>query len=60
MKRSHEVEHSGQVYVTIMPEGAERLRALTEIHLRELAELAPKMSELWDAVAGVARDGRLT
>jgi DNA-binding MarR family transcriptional regulator len=47
----------GQVLVEVTELGARRLEVLTEIHLRELAELAPTMSALWDAVAEVARDG---
>jgi hypothetical protein len=45
------------VLVEVTELGARRLEVLTEIHLRELAELAPTMSALWDAVAEVARDG---
>jgi DNA-binding MarR family transcriptional regulator len=55
--RERSDENAGEVWVTITPEGAERLRALTELHLRELAELAPRMSALWDAVAEVAAPG---
>ena len=54
--RERSSEHAGEVNVVITPEGAERLEALTEIHLLELVELAPTMSTLWDAVAKVAHD----
>jgi DNA-binding MarR family transcriptional regulator len=55
VQRIRDAKQAGQVRVALTELGAERLRALTEIHLRELTELAPTMSALWDAVAGVAR-----
>ena len=57
VSRSRYSRQPGQVTVTVTDAGADRLRALTESHLRELAELAPKMSALWDAVAGIAQGG---
>jgi hypothetical protein len=37
------------VHVTLTPHGAERLDAISDLHLRQLAELAPQMQELWGA-----------
>jgi DNA-binding MarR family transcriptional regulator len=53
--RRRDPGQAGQVLVGVTDLGADRLRALTESHLRELAELAPTMSALWDAVAEVAQ-----
>ena len=55
--RHRDPDQRGLVRVTLTEHGAGKLRALTEIHLRELAELAPAMSALWDAVADAARGG---
>jgi DNA-binding MarR family transcriptional regulator len=41
------------VHVELTDDGQATLRALTEIHFQELAELAPTMAALWDAVAEV-------
>ncbi len=57
VSRARDSRQPGQVTVAITDVGAARLQALTESHLRELAELAPTMSALWDAVADVAQDG---
>ncbi|HET9074946.1 MAG TPA: MarR family winged helix-turn-helix transcriptional regulator [Solirubrobacteraceae bacterium] len=53
-ERRRHAEHLSQVHVTLTPLGEDKLRALTEIHLRELAQLAPTMSALWSAVAQAA------
>jgi DNA-binding MarR family transcriptional regulator len=57
IRERHPDHGRGQVTVAITDAGADRLRALTESHLRELAALAPTMSALWDAVADVAQSG---
>lgn len=48
-------KHAGQARLALTQSGEEKLRALTEAHLHELTELAPRMSALWSAVASVAR-----
>lgn len=53
--RRRDDTHPAIVHVELTEAGETTLRALTETHLRELAELAPTMSALWDAVAQVAR-----
>ena len=53
--RQRDETHPAIVRVTLTKAGDTTLRALTESHLRELAELAPTMSALWDAVTQVAR-----
>ena len=55
--RRRDPASSSLVRVTLTERGGEMLRALTKTHLRELAELAPAMSALWDAVAEAARSG---
>ena len=52
--RRRDAERPAVVRLSLSAHGEETLRALTERHFRELAELAPRMSSLWDAVAQVA------
>jgi DNA-binding MarR family transcriptional regulator len=56
--RGRDVSRPAVVRLALTPQGEETLRALTELHFRELAELAPRMSALWDAVADLARAAR--
>jgi DNA-binding MarR family transcriptional regulator len=51
--RRRDAGRPGVVRLVLTARGEQTLRALTEIHFRELAELAPRMSALWDAVAEV-------
>jgi DNA-binding MarR family transcriptional regulator len=46
----HRDTHSGAlVRLTLTPDGSRRLAALTELHIRHLAEIAPPMARLWKA-----------
>jgi hypothetical protein len=42
------------VRLALTVHGERTLASLSEIHLRELAELAPRMSALWDAVGDLS------
>lgn len=55
VSRHRDSDQHALVRLTLTDRGAEVLRSLTAIHLRELAELAPTMSALWDEVAELAR-----
>ena len=55
--RHRDERRQATVRLSLTDRGTATLRSLTEIHFRELAELAPTMSALWDAVASVARVG---
>ena len=57
--RRRDARRPAVVRLALTDHGEETLRTLTELHFRELAELAPRMSALWDAVAEVAAPGRL-
>lgn len=43
------VQHS-VVRLRLTPRATEKLQSLSELHLRELAQLAPTMKALWEAV----------
>lgn len=55
VRRRRDADQHAIVRLSLTEHGAATLRSLTEIHLRELADLGPTMSALWDAVAEVAR-----
>ena len=55
--RHRDERRQATVRLTLTDRGTATLRSLTQIHFRELAELAPTMSALWDAVAEVALVG---
>lgn len=57
--RQRDPGRASQVRVSLTTQGTQTLQELTEIHLRELAELAPTMGQLWTAVGEVARADRL-
>lgn len=54
VNRHRDSDQHALVRLTLTDRGGEVLRSLTAIHLRELAELAPTMSALWDEVAELA------
>lgn len=47
VKRNPDPTNNSVVRVTLTPAGAEKLDALAETHLQELAHLAPTMRTLW-------------
>ena len=49
VQRQRDDQLGSRVHVTLTPRGSELLASLSELHLRELAELAPLMQELWGA-----------
>lgn len=49
VQRERDDELGSRVHVTLTPRGGELLATLSELHLRQLAELAPLMQELWGA-----------
>jgi DNA-binding MarR family transcriptional regulator len=51
VKRTPDPSTRSAVRITLTPAGVEKLEALTETHLHELAHLAPTMRALWQAVA---------
>jgi DNA-binding MarR family transcriptional regulator len=55
LTRGRDPDRLTVVRLALTPHGERTLASLSEIHLRELAELAPQMSALWDAVGDVAR-----
>lgn len=50
VSRNRDAQSKSIVRITLTPEGMERLDALSEAHLEELAHLAPTMRALWDAL----------
>jgi DNA-binding MarR family transcriptional regulator len=50
VRRTGDPDNHSAVRVTLTPAGAEKLEALTEAHLEELAQLAPIMQVLWGAL----------
>jgi DNA-binding MarR family transcriptional regulator len=50
VKRNPDPDNKSVVRVTLTPAGAEKLSALAEVHLQELAHLAPTMRTLWKAL----------
>jgi DNA-binding MarR family transcriptional regulator len=55
VKRSADPSSKSVVRVELTAAGRDRLDALTEVHLQEIAHLAPTMRALWRALEG--RDG---
>jgi DNA-binding MarR family transcriptional regulator len=49
--RRRDPVHHSLVHVRLTDRGGKALRALSQAHLRELAELAPAMQALWRAIA---------
>ena len=49
VQRERDDQLGSRVHVTLTPRGSELLATLSELHLRQLAELAPLMQELWGA-----------
>ena len=58
VSRRRDPERHAVVRLALTDHGEDTLASLWEIHFRELAELAPTMSALWDAVGEVASSGR--
>jgi DNA-binding MarR family transcriptional regulator len=59
VRRTPDPESLSTVRLLLTPEGARRLEVLSELHLEELAHLAPTMHALWDALEQAADgDGR--
>jgi DNA-binding MarR family transcriptional regulator len=52
--RARDPERHTVVRLALTVHGERTLASLSEIHLRELAELAPRMSALWDAVGDLS------
>ena len=50
VRRIPDPENLSTVRLRLTPEGALKLEALSELHLEELAHLAPTMQALWDAL----------
>jgi DNA-binding MarR family transcriptional regulator len=50
VSRNRDAQSKSIVRITLTDEGMERLEALSEAHLEELAHLAPTMRALWDAL----------
>jgi DNA-binding MarR family transcriptional regulator len=49
--RHRDPDQHSLVRLRLTAHGAERLRSLAEVHMRELSQLAPTMQALWRAVA---------
>ena len=59
--RTQDPERLSTVRLHLTSEGSERLETLSELHLEELAHLAPTMHALWDALEHTSNgDIRLT
>jgi DNA-binding MarR family transcriptional regulator len=60
LTRSQDPGNSSAVRIRLTEKGSRRLEALSELHLEELAHLAPTMHALWDALerANSADPGR--
>jgi len=56
VKRSPDPNSNSVVRVTLTPAGIDKLDALSETHLQELAHLAPTMRALWRALQHVDGD----
>jgi DNA-binding MarR family transcriptional regulator len=50
VRRDRDPSNSSAVRVTLIPAGVDKLDALTETHMQELAHLAPTMRTLWRAL----------
>jgi DNA-binding MarR family transcriptional regulator len=56
VKRNPDATSKSVVRVTLTERGFEKLDALTEAHVQEIAHLAPTMRALWEALEGVDGD----
>lgn len=56
VKRNRDASSKSVVRVTLTKRGLQKLDALAETHLQEIAHLAPTMKALWDAVETVDGD----
>jgi DNA-binding MarR family transcriptional regulator len=54
VSRSQDADNRSTVRLRLTPDGSRRLEALSELHLDELAHLAPTMHALWDALERAA------
>jgi DNA-binding MarR family transcriptional regulator len=50
VRRRRDPANGSVVRLQLAPKGSEQLEALTELHVEELAHLAPAMHALWDAL----------
>jgi DNA-binding MarR family transcriptional regulator len=50
--RSQDTDNASAVRLRLTENGSRQLEALSELHLEELAHLAPTMHVLWDALEG--------
>jgi DNA-binding MarR family transcriptional regulator len=57
VKRNPAPDNKSVVRVTLTAAGAEKLDALAEVHLQEIAHLAPTMRTLWQQLEQHAVDG---
>ena len=55
--RERDPDQQSMVRLTLTDRGAATLESLSELHLRELAQLAPTMRALWAAIDASAREG---
>jgi DNA-binding MarR family transcriptional regulator len=60
VRRNRDAQTKSVVRITLTPTGEERLDALSEAHLEELAHLAPTMRALWDAIEQAEGSGPRT
>ena len=58
VERVKDRDNSSAVRLRLTDEGIRRLDALSELHLRELAHLAPGMHGLWEGFEQAVRTGR--
>ena len=58
VNRRRDPEAPARVRLSLTEHGLDTLAALTGIHLRELGELAARMTALWEAVAELAGEDR--
>jgi DNA-binding MarR family transcriptional regulator len=56
VRRDRDRDQPSVVRVTLTERGAAKLASLSELHLRELSQLAPTMAGLWAAVAASESD----
>jgi DNA-binding MarR family transcriptional regulator len=53
--RERDPDQHSMVRLRLTAQGAAKLESLSELHLRELAQLAPTMRALWDAIGHTER-----
>jgi DNA-binding MarR family transcriptional regulator len=51
VRRARDETHHSRVHVQLTPEGARRLEQLSALHLERLAELGPRLAEVWASFA---------